>query len=162
MLLLNKCDLVGSQDIERHKKALRKLNKSAPVLTISNGILAADIFFGIENPMPGSNPAAENEHHHSHESNFSRWSFKTEGAIDKTGLREILETLPSSVLRLKGIFKSLEDGQLWAVHKVGSYVDFSHLTTPDNFSGKTGFVAIGLSSSNLTEIMDKAFASLEE
>ena len=161
MLLLSKCDLVGSQDIERHKEALRELNKSAPVLAISNGVLATDIFFGIENPTLGIGPTEEDEHHHSHESDFSRWSFKAEGAVDKTGLLEILEMLPSSVLRLKGIFKSSEDDQLWTVHKVGSYVDFSRLTTPENFSGKAGFVAIGLSSSNLTEIMDKAFATLD-
>ena len=82
-------------------------------------------------------------------------------AIDKTELGELLETLPSSVLRLKGIFKSSDDGELWTVHKVGSYIDFALLTTYGDVSGRTGFVAIGLSNSKLREIMDEAFDSLE-
>ena len=161
LLLLNKCDLVGTGDIERHKETLREINASAPILAISNGVLPADIFFGVDSPSSDSAPTEEGEHHHSHESDFSRWSFETESAIDKTELREILETLPSSVLRLKGIFKSLDDDQLWTVHKVGSYIDFALLTTYGDVSGRTGFVAIGLSNSKLREIMDEAFDSLE-
>ncbi|WP_339635402.1 CobW family GTP-binding protein [uncultured Sneathiella sp.] len=161
LLLLNKCDLVGTGDIERHKETLVEINASAPILAISNGVLPADIFFGNDSPQPDSAPTEEGVNTHSHESDFSRWSFETESAIDKTELREILETLPSSVLRLKGIFKSLDDDQLWTVHKVGSYIDFALLTTYGDVSGRTGFVAIGLSNSKLREIMNEAFDSLE-
>ncbi|MEX0582777.1 MAG: GTP-binding protein, partial [Sneathiella sp.] len=160
LLLLNKCDLIDMSEIERLATKIRDINTAAPILNIINGVVAADIFFGMDMQMNSNEAADMHNHGHSHESDFSRWSFETHAPIDRSVLRGILEALPPTVLRFKGIFKGGDEAGLWIVHKVGPYIDFAALPTAREFSGKTGFVAIGLSNSNLAEIMDEAFGSL--
>ncbi|MBO0332146.1 GTP-binding protein [Sneathiella sp. CAU 1612] len=161
MLLLNKCDLVPTQDLEKCESVLRGFNGTAPLIRVEHGVLSADIFFGEDIKAGRLKEISEGSHTHTHEADFARWSVATDTEIDKAALRETLLQLPSSILRVKGIFRASGEDGLWIAHKVGAHIDISRLPTDSSFSGNTGFVAIGLSNQDFTTILDTAFQSIK-
>ncbi|MDF2365826.1 GTP-binding protein [Sneathiella sp.] len=160
MLLLNKCDLSPQQDLEKCAGVMRGMNDKAPIIKITHGTLSGEIFFGEEMNVVQLPEASDDPHSHTHEADFSRWSVATEAEIDKAALKKILSHLPPSVLRVKGIFRAAGEGDLWIAHRVGTHVDISPLPASASFSGKTGFVAIGIKSPDFTSILDTAFHSI--
>ena len=158
LLLINKIDQVTEAERAKVEAELRNLNISAPIVSISNGILPGDIFFGIE---PASGDFSETPpEHHSHETIFDRWSFQTEAKIDADRMRSALATLPPFILRLKGIFHRSDRPGIWTVHKVGSHIDISPFTVSGSHTGQSEFVAIGLQGAEIGVLLDKAFSTL--
>ena len=159
LLLINKIDRVNERQRAEVEAKVREINSTAPLIAISNGALASEIFFG-----PRITPdelAATDADHHSHEMQFDRWSYRAEEKIDAETLRDILHTLPPSVLRLKGIFHRTDKPGLWMVHKVGSHVDIAPVDRTSDPANKSEFVAIGMQNTNIGHFLDEAFFRLK-
>jgi len=161
MILLNKCDLASAQELSKCEILLKELNSKAPVLKITRGKLSSEVFFGAEMDPPEGDAISDKPHSHSHEADFARWSLQTDCVIDKTTLRDGLANLPSSILRFKGIFRAKGEAKLWTVHKVGPHVNITPLSPDITFSGKTGFVAIGLQGTSFEKSLNATFQFLE-
>lgn len=161
MLLLNKCDLVSTQDLEECETVLHEMNGNAPIIRIKQGIISGDIFFGEDIKAGRINELLERHRAHSHDADFAQWSVTASTEINKAALRETLMHLPQSILRVKGIFRASGEDGFWIAHKVGTHIDIYPLPTEFPFSGKTGFVAIGLSNRDFTNILDTAFYFLK-
>ncbi len=161
MLLLNKCDLVPPQDLENCEKILRGMNDNAPIIHLTHGVLSGDIFFGEKMDVGRLPERTDTPHSHTHEADFERWSIAMEAEIDKAAIKEMLSHLPPPVLRVKGIFRATGEEGLWVAHKAGTHVDIFLLPEDSSFSGKTGFVAIGLKNPDFTNILNAAFHSIK-
>ncbi|MCC3303353.1 CobW family GTP-binding protein [Sneathiella sp. HT1-7] len=161
ILLLNKCDLAQQQNIDICAEILRHVNETAPIIKITHGALSGDIFFGEGRSIDRLSETSNDSHSHTHETDFSRWSVATDSEINKATLKEVLNHLPPSILRVKGIFRATGESDLWVAHKAGTHIDISPLSMDSSFSGRTGFVAIGTKSPDFSNILDAAFHSLK-
>lgn len=159
LLLVNKIDRASERQRAEVEAKVREINATAPLVAIANGALASEIFFGPK-ITPDELPMIDAAHL-SHEMQFDRWSYRTEEKIDAEMLRNMLRSLPPSVLRLKGIFCRTDKPGVWTVHKVGSHVDIGPVSRAFNPADTSEFVAIGMQNTNLSQFLDKAFSNLK-
>ncbi|USG60889.1 GTP-binding protein [Sneathiella marina] len=156
LLLLNKCDrITGSQKVKVLKQ-LQQLNPSTAVIEVVKGQIPTDLIFdrgGKSNPSDdvGVDP-------HDHGDIFESWSYQTDEAFKPDEMRKILENLPSSVLRFKGIFLAKPNLEAWTAHKVGAHIDISCYSGAASLPRRTDLVAIGVYGSGIATSLDSAFS----
>ena len=155
LLLVNKCDQVTDEQLDAVHAHVREVNLEAPYVDVSHSNIPFSVIFGAH--QMATELRGQKEHLSDHEKIFDRWSLQYEGSVDKARLKEALESLPASVLRFKGVFRSSDDAQFWVAHKVGPYIEFSRLSDSSKRDGPAEFVAIGFAQAGLSEILDKAF-----
>jgi G3E family GTPase len=99
LLLINKIDLVQDTGEQAHK-CLDKLNQSASRISMENGNIAWEILLGRRSKNQHVWSTQELKHHHV---SFETLSCHVEGEIDEVALEEFIESLPTSIYRVKGI-----------------------------------------------------------
>jgi len=154
LLLLNKCDLVTEEQRTSANTLLENLNARAPEIEIIQGEVPFNVVFDT-NQAP--EPHKSVTHHHSHEEMFERWSLALNNPVDEKELRRILEDLPQSVLRFKGVFLSARSKSPWVAHKVGDLIDIMPLNVENGSPVSKGFVALGLADADFSNTLDAAF-----
>jgi G3E family GTPase len=157
MILLNKCDLASPEGLANCETAIRKMNGSAPIIHITQGALASEIFFGERRIIHSDPEHLDRPHTHVHEDDFARWTMVTGKEIDKAALRTALQKLPPSILRVKGIFQAMGENRLWIAHKAGAHVELTSMPSSMAQPEKLGFVAIGVKGSDFKDFLDTAF-----
>lgn len=156
LLLLNKVDRIT--DIQKQKilHQLQIFNPSVSVIDTVQCHVPANLIFDIK--LSSNSKQDEIVDPHDHGDIFESWSYQTSQSYRPDNLREILEKLPASVLRFKGIFLSQPDLEPWTAHKVGSHVEISRHTGAAPTTSQTEFVAIGAKGSGITASLDAAFS----
>ena len=154
LLVLNKIDLVDSEQLEQTRAWLREFTgPSTAIVEASFGAVPIDVVLGVralEPPEGGSHQHEHGLHDHAghsdhHHPSFESWSWRGEQAIHGAGLVEALTALPAGIVRAKGLLHLSEDPVSRYVLQV---VGRRFSVTPDRPWGEDGprsqLVVIGL------------------
>ncbi|MEH6526956.1 MAG: GTP-binding protein [Sneathiella sp.] len=156
LLLLNKCDRINDTRKQNVLKQLKQLNPSTSVIEMVKGQVPTNLVFDIVPISKSSQEVITNPHDHG--DIFESWSFQTDQAFRPADLRKILEDLPPSVLRFKGIFQAKPTFEPWTAHKVGSHIEISRHTGSALLPQRTEFVAIGAKGADILTSLNKSFS----
>jgi len=158
LLLLNKCDKINDTQKEEVHRQLQQLNPFTSVIEMVNGQVPTDLVFDMDTTSRSSRDVAVDLHDHG--DIFESWSYQTDQAFQLTDLRNILENLPPTILRFKGIFLAKPDLERWTIHKVGSLIDVARYTGAASPRQRSKFVAIATKDSGIETLLDMAFSDL--
>jgi len=93
LVILNKLDLVDRPaDV---LEVVRRTSPGRPVLQAHHADVPLDLLFGL---VPSAAPASP-----SHDIALRRWHFTSRAPLDRAALARVLDALPGSVIRVKGI-----------------------------------------------------------
>jgi G3E family GTPase len=179
MLILNKVDLAGPEQVEKVRAWLDDHFNRLRVVETNYCEVPYEILLGVGRFDPAqadfnlhaiengcTDPACDNEHHrhdhhgHDHSKMFSTWSYETDQPLALEALRKTLRKLPGSVYRAKGVIYSTEAPQRrWVLQVVGRRVDISLQEEWGQRAPRTQIVAIGAAGSIDASLMEKTFAS---
>ncbi len=133
LLLLTKTDLANPEPAER---LLATLRPGTPLRRIDTGkVAAAELSFPVD-PLSRPRPSRFTADTPAHP--FRSWHWRPARAIDRERLRPILEALPPSVLRLKGIARFAPETTLLLQYAAARWA-----YTPAGDRAETGLVMIG-------------------
>jgi G3E family GTPase len=155
ILLLNKCDLVSQVQKGRVRNKLKDLNDEVTPIDINHGRVPPEIIFG--KGKAADMVAIETNPQHNHGDIFDHWALKSPKLFEKQALWETVSSLPNTVLRFKGIFRTPDAVTAWSIHKVGAHVDIARIEEPSLAEPHSEFVAIGLKEDNISEVLDAVF-----
>jgi len=115
LLVLNKTDLVDSEQLAQTRAWLREISgPSTAIVEASFGQVPIDVVLGAQTfarPVgePRDHDHAGHEHGDHHDPSFESWSWQAEAAIDGAGLVEAIKELPAGIVRAKGLLHLRED-----------------------------------------------------
>ncbi|MGH8601699.1 MAG: CobW family GTP-binding protein, partial [Gammaproteobacteria bacterium] len=111
-VVINKTDLVSSQELVRVKRLLHKLNDRALLVTSHYGQVTEDILFtsSVVRHLRRSAQKIEHAGHEKHLDGINAFSFQREGVLSRDRFEQVLEKLPAQVYRAKGIVKFSGEG----------------------------------------------------
>ncbi len=109
LILLNKVDLIGEDEVAFHCRALNEINSEARLVPVLHCAVDRELFLA---PGRAVFPIEDSDGHHQHleEEGFVAFSFESPAPLDKVALRRWLDGLPWEVFRVKG-FVCLEEGR---------------------------------------------------
>lgn len=136
LIVLNKIDLCGKQQLEGLVCWLDDIAPDTPVVKTSRGRVPLSVLLSIN---PGQHQDAPHGHYE-HE-RYTSWSWQAQKTISTKQLEQFLQQLPASVIRAKGLFASDSTGTL-EVQVVGPRKDI--YTHPEQPRRVCEVVAIGL------------------
>jgi G3E family GTPase len=160
MLILNKIDLAGPEQVEKVRRLIDEHFNNIRIVETNycdvpyEILLAVGRFDPIKIEQHGRSSGVQiiphfqdtNEHDHAgqHQADFDAWSYVTDRLVSLPALREVARKLPGDIFRCKGIIRSYEAPDRPVVLQVvGRRVD---MTILDHWNGSdpgTRIVAIG-------------------
>jgi G3E family GTPase len=177
MLVLNKVDLAGSEQVEKARAWLDEHFNRLRIVETDYCEVPYEILLGVgrfdaARAALGS-PAGEHEcddpncrgEHHVYIGDdpsklFSTWSYETDRPLSLEALREAVRKLPGTVYRVKGVVYASDVPERRAVLQVvGRRLDISVHEEWGERTPRTQIVAIGLAGSSDAGLLDEAFAS---
>jgi len=119
IVVLNKVDLVTDTDLVRVKDAIRKISPKARIIDSVQGQIAPELLLGSGYFEPEKlaqrdahdvhthevDEVLDHDHHHDHNHAlvYSTWSWTSSTPLNETMLYAILDSIPTTVYRAKGI-----------------------------------------------------------
>ena len=159
MLILNKADLVGRDEIGRirawldehfHRYRLVEATRGdvpLEILLSAGRFDPAQLDAGTHHNHDCADPHCDHQEHHDHHDHtavFSTWSFETDEPLSLDALREAAKKLPASIYRCKGVVYSADAPDRRAVLQVvGKRVDITLESEWGDRTPRTQIVAIG-------------------
>ena len=150
MLILNKVDLVTSEEIERIKAWLDDRFHRYRVVEASYGDVPPEILVSVGRFDPSrldgtpSDDEADHGDRHNHSHVFRTWSYETDEPLRLDALREAARKFPVGVYRCKGVVHGAEEPDRRIILQVvGKRVD---IVAGDEWNGRqkrTRIIAIG-------------------
>jgi G3E family GTPase len=149
MLILNKVDLAGPEQVEKVKAWLDDHFNRLRIVETNFCEVPYEILLGVGSFDPAraalnshaterscTDPACNSDdHRHDHSKVFSTWSYETDQPLALEALRETMRKLPGTVYRAKGVIYTSDAPQRRAVLQVvGRRVDIS---LQDEWGGRT-------------------------
>jgi G3E family GTPase len=149
MLILNKVDLAGPEQVERVRAWLDDHFNRLRIVETNYCEVPYEILLGVGSFDPAraglnshavehncTDPACNDDRHgHDHSKVFRTWSYETDQPLALEALRETMRKLPGTVYRAKGVVYSTDAPQRRAVLQVvGRRVDIS---LQDEWGGRT-------------------------
>ena len=140
MLILNKVDLAGPEQVEKVRAWLDDHFNRLRIVETNYCEVPYEILLGVGRFDPAraglnshavehgcTDPACHDDHHgHDHSKVFSTWSYETDQPLALEALREAMRKLPGTVYRAKGVIYTTDAPQRRAVLQVvGRRVDIS-------------------------------------
>ncbi|MCW0002009.1 GTP-binding protein [Pararhizobium sp. YC-54] len=187
MLILNKVDLVATEEIERIKAWLDERFHRCRLVQASHGNVPLEILLSVGrfDPMQlGVAPPVEDFDHspncsdhncghrlhyrrENHAERFGTWSYETAMPLSLEALREAVRKLPASIYRCKGVVHVGEEpGRRVILQVVGKRVD---IAVADEWNGqvpRTCIIAIGahdcVDATELGQVFDRCRAEPPE
>lgn len=156
MLILNKVDLAGPEEVEKVRAWLDDHFNRLRIVETDYCDVPYEILLGVGrfdaartalNAHDGehtcSDPACAN-HGHDHSTVFSTWSYETDQPLALDALRDTMRRLPGNVYRTKGVIYTIDAPQRRAVLQVvGRRVEISLQDGWGDHVPRTRIVAIG-------------------
>jgi G3E family GTPase len=122
MVILNKVDLVGPEQVRRIRRLIDDHFNNIRLVETSYCDVAYEILLGVGrfDPARLMTAAASNGDHHHHDSRpaFDTWSFATDRPLSLAALQAAARKLPGGVFRCKGIVYLSEEPERPAVLQV--------------------------------------------
>jgi G3E family GTPase len=143
-LVLNKVDLVNTEELALAKKVIRKVAPKSRILETTFGKIPLDLV--LSNGLESSKSlSVSKEHaHHSHNHTFSTWHWTSDQKMSLPKLKLVLDNLPETIYRAKGIVY-LEEIPTYKVimQMVGGRYDIGETDKWETEIPKTEIVLIG-------------------
>ena len=172
MVVLNKTDLVGEEQIERIEAWLDERLHRYRLVEAERCDVPLDVLLGVGRFDPGSvepghaphpqecsAPGCEHSDHYGHDDRFEAWSYETDRLLSLDVLRKEAAKLPAGVYRAKGVIAASEAPERRAVLQVvGKRVDVSFDGDWDGHRPTTRIVAIGAAGTIEPGGLEKHFA----
>jgi G3E family GTPase len=164
MLILNKVDLAGPEQVEKVKAWLNDHFNRLRIVETNYCEVPSEILLGVgrfeptrtdltAHPEYGCTDLGCHDDHHgnhsgqNHSKVFSTWSYETDQPVALDALRETMRTLPGTVYRAKGVIYNTDAPQRRAVLQVvGRRVDISLQDEWGHRAPRTQIVVIGAAS----------------
>jgi G3E family GTPase len=174
MLILNKVDLAGPEQVERVRAWLDSNFTRLRVVETNYCDVPYEILLGVGRFDPVraalhshtteeicADPSCHDGNHgHDHSKVFSTWSYETDQPMGLAELKERIRKLPGSVYRIKGVVYSTDVPHRRAVLQVvGRRVDISIRGEWGERAPRTQIVAIGAASSIDASLLERTFDS---
>ncbi len=105
-LVVNKIDLVATDDVARVERRLRKMNPRAVQFQSVRGAIDSEVLFatGVATYRERARePRATSEH--LHQDGFGSFLYRSDVELDQPAFEHVLEHLPADVIRAKGIVR---------------------------------------------------------
>ena len=109
MLILNKVDLVDEKALEATKTLVQRIAPGTRILEATVGKVSLNLItsMGLHSLNKKNESATDNQHSHDHkhenEHPFSTWHWTSDLPLSLPKLRSLIEKLPETIYRLKGI-----------------------------------------------------------
>ena len=104
MLILNKVDLVDAKALETTKTLVQKISPGTRMLEATVGKVSLNLITGMGLPVnKKKEQASDYRLFHAHEHPFSTWQWKSDKPLSLPKIRSLIENLPETIYRLKGI-----------------------------------------------------------
>jgi G3E family GTPase len=107
VILLNKCDIAGPEDLASVEATLLGPLPHARLLRTRFAEVPREILLGLEDrAAPPRRPSRHHDHdHHGHDhgEEFEAWSWRSEAPLDRARFRAAIRQLPATLLRAKGV-----------------------------------------------------------
>lgn len=100
LILLNKVDLLDTNELRDVRTWLDGLVPDARILEATQGIVPIPILLGVYESS-GLTKTGSPDHHHPNDE-YETWSFTSDQPLDGDAFRAFVETLPEDILRAKG------------------------------------------------------------
>ena len=173
MLILNKVDLAGPDQVEKVKAWLDSYFNRLRIVETNYCEVPYQILLGVGRFDPAerrartplstaaTTPAChDDDHAHDHSKMFSTWSYETDQPLALDALQETMRKLPGNVYRAKGVIYTVEAPERRAVLQVvGRRVEISLQDEWAERAPRTQIVAIGAAGSIDASLLEKTFAS---
>lgn len=170
MVILNKVDLVGRDQIGRIKEWLDSRFHRYRLVETSHAEVPLPVLLSVGRFDPArldaqlpegrcTDPNCHHAHHgHDHSRTFSTWSFETDRPLSLEALREAASRLPANIYRAKGVIYATDAPERRAVLQVvGRRVDISLESAWGDRPPRTQIVAIGAPGAITGEALRDAF-----
>ncbi|WP_169566306.1 CobW family GTP-binding protein [Sneathiella limimaris] len=160
LLLLSKSQLATEDQLRDLSEVVERLAATTAVVDIA-------AYSGLEELVLGSpiridpTPASSFAHDHDHEDIFCSWSCLLAGEITAGNVRSIFQSLPSQILRAKGIFVNADDGETYEMHRVGQRLEIQKSMANTDNPGVARFVIIGTTQPEFDGIVARLDAALK-
>jgi G3E family GTPase len=110
IVVLNKVDLVEPDGLDAVKNLVREITPGSRMLEVTFGRIPLELALDTSDWGPGARPletrresAHEGANHEDHGEQFSRWHWTCDQPLSLPKLRAVLDSLPNTVFRAKGI-----------------------------------------------------------
>ena len=156
LLILNKVDLVGEQQVTKIMAWLDEHFHRYRLIEAKHCDVPLEILLSV-----GRFDAARSVHHHEdHTNTFSTWSYETDQPLLLEAVREAASRLPVNIYRCKGVIHSTDAPERGAVLQVvGKRVDISMQEGWGRRVPRTQIVAIGAAGSIDARRLEETFAA---
>ena len=173
MLILNKTDLVGREQIERIRAWLDDHLHRYRLLEANRCDVPLEVLLGVGRFQPGhlepdraahppgcSDPGCGHAEHAGRDHRFASWSYETDRPLSLDRLRKVAAKLPAGVYRAKGVVAAAEAPERRAVLQVvGKRVDVSYDGDWGGQAARTRIVAIGAAGTIAAGDLETHFAA---
>jgi G3E family GTPase len=103
VILLNKCDIAGPEDLASVESTLLGPLPHARLLRTRFAEVPREILVGLEASSHRPSPHHDHGHDHDHGGEFEAWSWRSEAPLDRARFRAAIRQLPATLLRAKGV-----------------------------------------------------------
>jgi G3E family GTPase len=111
LVVLNKVDLISATSLENVEAIVHKSAPGSPVLKVNHGRMPVELvldaphreFSHLAPPLAAGHDGPDHGHNHDHAHPFSSWHWTSDRPLSLPKLRSVLEALPDSIYRCKGI-----------------------------------------------------------
>jgi G3E family GTPase len=177
LVILNKADVATADDLRTVETTLTGPLPGLRLLRSSHGDVPRELLFGHRaDPQKEGNLSRKRTHlhadghhdhhhhddhdHHDHGDEFEAWSWQSNRPIDEVRFRAAIRKLPSSVMRAKGILRTVGSGDRLIFHLVGKRTELKREGEAAPITGS--IVAIGrrgnFDAGELTKLFDGCLA----
>lgn len=120
LILVNKIDLVDEDIPGLIEQGIRRINPTVPVIRCSQGTVDATLLLDVRiAEVLRSSLGNADHHHHGHDPEIASVSFSFHQAFDAASLRGIINVLPKTTYRAKGILHIAGSDHRHVLHLVG-------------------------------------------
>ena len=122
LILINKIDLVEENIPGLIRQGIKKINRSAGILTCVNGNVEPSLLLDVKisGLDAGYDPSADGHHHNNDLSEFDSISFESSKPVKLDLFRTFVDDMPECVFRGKGILNVADDDHRHIFHLVGN------------------------------------------
>ncbi|WP_207839881.1 CobW family GTP-binding protein [Williamsia soli] len=174
LVVLNKTDLTGADEVERARLLIRDANAGAPIITTRDAVVDLALLVDLESAARDDDAtprqlgldellADDSDDHCGHlHHDYQSVSFVDPASMNPRALAAFLEQPPTGVFRVKGFvhFDVARHRRKYVVHTVGSYVSVHPQPWDPEESRRTELVVIGagIDEDEVRAVLEKARA----
>lgn len=157
-LVLNKCDLVPAQDLDRVREILHRYNRRAAIFQTVYGALDTDVVFAGTHSASGIAIAHPDTADHLHTDHIDTFLWRNDAPLERQRLETTLRELPATIYRAKGYVHCTDAPWPSLVNVVCGRVDYeaTRFKTPPTYLNQ--LVLIG---AHVTEIAPELCGRLD-